>query len=408
MNSEYVLRRLFISVLLLSILAACGDKKPAAAAGAGTPPPSSVSVITVEPEQVAVITELPGRIEASRLAEVRARIAGIVQKRVFTEGSEVHAGELLYKIDPAPMQAAANSAEAVLARAEANLAQATTKLARYRALVDSNAISKQEFDDQQNLQKLAAADVASARAALDVARLNLSYATVTAPISGRIGRALVTEGAMVGLVDPTNLALIQQIDSVYVTLVQSSVEMRRLQQALAQSSGGKVKAKLTLVMEDGKVYNQPGRLLFSDVTVDPSSGSVNLRAEFPNPQRTLLPGMYVRVRLEQGVRPGTITVPQQAVMRTADGAAVMTVTPEGKVAPRPVKTDGTYGNNWIISEGLKQGDSVIVEGLQKAKPGATVKPQPWQAAEAASASPAAAPAAAPVAAPASPAAQQKN
>ena len=402
MNSEYVVRRLFISALLLSMLAACGDKKPAAAAGAGAPPPSSVSVITVEPEQVAVITELPGRIEASRIAEVRARIAGIVQKRVFTEGSEVHAGELLYKIDPAPLQAAANSAEAALARADANLSQATTKLARYRALVDSNAISKQEFDDQLNLQKLAAADVASARAALDMARLNLSYATVTAPISGRIGRALVTEGAMVGLVDPTSLALIQQIDSIYVTLVQSSVEMRRLQQAMAQSNGGKVKAKLTLVMEDGKVFNQPGRLLFSDVTVDPSSGSVNLRAEFPNPQRTLLPGMYVRVRLEQGVRPGTITVPQQAVMRTADGAAVMTVTAEGKVAPRPVKTDGTYGNNWIISEGLKQGDSVIVEGLQKAKPGATVKPQPWQPAEAASASPAA------PTAPASPAAQQKN
>jgi membrane fusion protein (multidrug efflux system) len=399
MNSEYLVRRLFISGLLLSLLAACSDKKPAAP-GAGAPPPSSVSVITVEPEQVAIITDLPGRIEASRIAEVRARIAGIVQKRIFTEGSEVHAGELLYKIDPAPLQAAANSAEAVLARADANLGQATTKLTRYRALVDSNAISKQEFDDQQNLQKLAAADVASARAALDVARLNLSYATVTAPISGRIGRAQVTEGAMVGLVDPTSLAVIQQIDSIYVTLVQSSVEMRRLQQAIAQSTGSKVKAKLTLVMEDGKVYNQPGHLLFSDVTVDPSSGSVNLRAEFPNPQRTLLPGMYVRVRLEQGVRPGTITVPQQAVVRSADGAAVMTVTSEGKVAARPVKTDGTYGNNWIISEGLKQGDTVIVEGLQKVKPGASVKAQAWQPADATS------PAA--PAAPASPAAQQKN
>lgn len=405
MNPEYVVRRLFISGLMLSLLAACGEKKPAAGPGAGAPPPSAVSVITVEPEQVAIITELPGRIEATRIAEVRARIAGIVQKRVFTEGSEVRAGELLYKIDPAPLQAAANSSEATLARAEANLGQATTKLARYRALVDSNAISKQEFDDQQNLQKIAAADVASARAALDIARLNLSYATVTAPISGRIGRALVTEGALVGQGDATNLAVIQQIDSIYVTLVQSSVEMRRLQQVMAQSNNGKVKAKLTLVTEDGKAYNQPGRLLFSDVTVDPSSGSVNLRAEFANPQRTLLPGMYVRVRLEQGVRAGTITVPQQAVMRTADGAAVMTVTAENKVAPRPVKTDGTYGANWIISEGLKQGDNVIVEGLQKAKPGATVKPLPWQPAEAAGAAPSAAPAAA-AAAPA--AAQQKN
>lgn len=385
MNSEYLVRRLFISGLVLTLLAACGEKKAAPGAGAGAPPPAMVSVITVEPEQVAIITELPGRIEATRIAEVRARIAGIVQKRVFTEGSEVRAGELLYKIDPAPLQAAVNSAEAALARADANLGQATTKLTRYRGLVDSNAISKQEFDDQQNLQKLAAADVASARASLDIARLNLSYATVTAPISGRIGRALVTEGALVGQGDATNLAVIQQIDSIYVTLVQSSVEMRRLQQIIAQSNAGKVKAKLTLVTEDGKAYNQPGRLLFSDVSVDPSTGSVSLRAEFSNPQRSLLPGMYVRVRLEQGVRAGTITVPQQAVMRTADGAAVMTVTAEGKVAPRPVKTDGTYGNSWIISEGLKQGDSVIVEGLQKAKPGATVKPLPWQPAEAAAA-----------------------
>lgn len=385
MNSEYLVRRLFISGLVLTLLAACGEKKAAPGAGAGAPPPAMVSVITIEPEQVAIITELPGRIEATRIAEVRARIAGIVQKRVFTEGSEVRAGELLYKIDPAPLQAAVNSAEAALARADANLGQATTKLTRYRGLVDSNAISKQEFDDQQNLQKLAAADVASARASLDIARLNLSYATVTAPISGLIGRALVTEGALVGQGDATNLAVIQQIDSIYVTLVQSSVEMRRLQQIIAQSNAGKVKAKLTLVTEDGKAYNQPGRLLFSDVSVDPSTGSVSLRAEFSNPQRSLLPGMYVRVRLEQGVRAGTITVPQQAVMRTADGAAVMTVTAEGKVAPRPVKTDGAYGNSWIISEGLKQGDSVIVEGLQKAKPGATVKPLPWQPAEAAAA-----------------------
>ena len=183
---------------------------------------------------------------------------------------------------------------------------------------------------------------------------------------------------MVGQGDATNLALIQQLNPMFVTLTQSSVEMRRLQQTLSQSNNSKVKVKLTLGMEDGTPYDQQGHLLFSDVTVDQSSGSVSLRAQFPNPKNILLPGTYVRVRLEQGVRPGTITVPQQAVMRTPDGSIVMTVNAEGKVTPRPVKTDGAYGTNWIVSQGLKQGDVIIVEGLQKAKPGATVKPSPWQ------------------------------
>ena len=379
MTSQYPSRSFLLSAVLLSLLiAGCGDKKPAGPPGGGAPPPPSVSVITIAPEQVAMISELPGRLEATRIAEVRARVPGIVQKRNFTEGSEVRAGQVLYQIDPAPFMASRASAEAVLARAEANLGQANAKLSRYRGLVESNAISKQEFDDLLSGQKLAAADVAAARATLDIARLNLSYATVTAPISGRIGRALVTEGALVGQGDATNLAVIQQIDSIFVSLTQSSVEMRRLQQMMSSSSGGKAKAQLTLVMEDGKVYNQPGQLLFSDVTVDPSSGSVTLRAQFPNPQRTLLPGMYVRVRLEQGVRPGTITVPQQSVMRTLDGSVVMTVDAAGKVTPRPVKTDGAYGTNWIISEGLQAGDVVIVEGLQKSKPGSTVKPSPWE------------------------------
>lgn len=378
MNSRYKASGLFISILLMSLLTACGDKKPAQPAAGGAPPPASVAVLTIEPEQLPMVTELPGRLEATRIAEVRARVAGIVQKRVFNEGSDVSAGQVLYRIDPAPFQAAYNSSEALLARAEANLGLANTKLNRYRGLVESNAISKQEFDDLQSAQKLAAADVTSASAALDVARLNLSYATVTAPISGRIGRALVTEGALVGQGDATNLALIQQLNPMFVTLTQSSVEMRRLQQTLSQSNNNKVKAKLTLVMEDGTPYDQQGQLLFSDVTVDQSSGSVSLRAQFPNPKNILLPGTYVRVRLEQGVRPGTITVPQQAVMRTPDGSIVMTVNAEGKVTPRPVKTDGAYGANWIVSQGLKQGDMIIVEGLQKAKPGATVKASPWQ------------------------------
>ncbi|MEK0427536.1 MAG: hypothetical protein RL001_63 [Pseudomonadota bacterium] len=379
MNFLSTARLLLVPTVIVSLLAACGDKKPAAPGpGAGAPPPANVATISIAPEQVANVTELPGRIDAIRNAEVRARVGGIVQKRVFNEGSEVRVGATLYQIDPAPFQAAVSNAEATLARAEANLGQANTRLNRYRSLVDTNAISKQEFDDAQSAQKLAAADVAAAKASLDTAKLNLSYSTITAPITGRIGRTLVTEGALVTANDPTALAIIQQLDPIYVTLTQSSVEMAQLREKVSQSGHGGVKTKLTLVTEDGKPYPHAGQLLFSEATVDPSSSSVILRAQFPNRERTLLPGMYVRVRLEQGVRPNTITVPQQAVMRTADGSMVMTVDAEGKVAPRPVKTGGAYGTSWIVTSGLKEGDQVIVEGLQKAKPGATVKPSPWQ------------------------------
>ena len=397
MNFLSTARLLLVPTVIVSLLAACGDKKPAAPGpGAGAPPPANVATISIAPEQVANVTELPGRIDAIRNAEVRARVGGIVQKRVFNEGSEVRVGATLYQIDPAPFQAAVSNAEATLARAEANLGQANTRLNRYRSLVDTNAISKQEFDDAQSAQKLAAADVAAAKASLDTAKLNLSYSTITAPITGRIGRTLVTEGALVTANDPTALAIIQQLDPIYVTLTQSSVEMAQLREKVSQSGHGGVKTKLTLVTEDGKPYPHTGQLLFSEATVDPSSSSVILRAQFPNRERTLLPGMYVRVRLEQGVRPNTITVPQQAVMRTADGSMVMTVDAEGKVAPRPVKTGGAYGTSWIVTSGLKEGDQVIVEGLQKAKPGATVKPSPWQpgGAPAGAAPAAAAPAAA--------------
>lgn len=388
-------RKFLIPGMLLALVG-CGKKEDPAAANAAPPPPM-VSVITVAPEQVANISELPGRVEAVRTAEVRARVGGIVQRRYFNEGGAVQAGQPLYLIDPAPYKAAQASAEAVLARAEANLGLATTKVNRYQGLVETNAISKQEFDDLVSAQKLAAADVAAARASLDTAKLNVSYATITAPISGRIGRTLITEGALVTANDPNPLAVIQQLDPIYVTLQQSSVEMARLREIMAQSGHNGVKAKLTLVTEDGRVYPSPGQLLFSEAVVDPQSSSVILRAQFPNAQRTLLPGMYVRVRVEQGVRPGTLTVPQQAVMRTLDGSIVMTVDAEGKVAPRPVKTDGAYGSNWIVSNGLKAGDTVIVEGLQKVKPGAPVKALPWTPAGAPSAQP---PAAAAPAAPA--------
>ena len=392
MNNKTLSGRLIIPGLLLTLLSACGDKKEAPKAGpGGAPPPMMVSVVTVAPENISNVTELPGRVEATRTAEVRARVGGIIYKRVFTEGADVRAGQVLFEIDPAPFQAAYNSAkataaqaEAGLVRAEANLSQANTKLNRYRGLVDSNAISKQEFDDLQSAQKLAAADVAAAsaavgtaRAAVETSRLNLSYATVTAPISGRIGRALITEGALVTANDQQSMAVIQQLDPIYVTLTQSSVETRRLKEIVSQSGKGGSRARLTLVTEDGRPYDYPGQLLFSEAVVDPASSSIILRAQFPNPHRALLPGTYVRVRLEQGTRAGAITVPQQAVMRTADGSIVMTVDGNGTVTPRPVKTDGAYGTKWIVSSGLNHGDQVIVEGLQKAKPGATVKPTPW-------------------------------
>ncbi len=366
--------------MLLS-LSGCGEKNAAAQApGSGMPPPE-VSIVTIAPERVVMTTELPGRLEATRIAQVRARVPGIVLQRVFREGSEVKAGEVLFRIDPASFQATFNSTRAAVAKAEANLAQANLKLQRYKPLADTHAISKQEYDDALTAQKQAAADLAAAKAAQESARLNLGYATVTAPISGRIGRAQVTEGALVGQGEATPLASIQQLDPMYVNLTQSSAELLQLQRAMASGrvkSVGKDKARVTLVTEDDRPYPHAGKLLFSDVTVDESTGAVTLRAEFPNPERLLLPGMYVRARLEQAVSENAIMVPQQAVQRASSGASVLLVGQDNKVVSQSVKVDSAHGNAWIISDGLKAGDRVIVEGIQKVKPDAIVKPVPWK------------------------------
>ncbi len=385
MNSIRHVPRIAAAVWMSTLLAGCGDKIANAQAPGGGMPPPEVAVVTVAPQRVVMSTELPGRLEATRIAQVRARVPGIVLKRVFREGSDVKAGELLFRIDPAPYQATYNSTVAAVAKAEANVAQADLKVQRYKPLVETNAISKQEYDDALTAQKQVAADLASARAAQQTAKLNLGYATVNAPISGRIGRAQVTEGALVGQGEATPLATIQQLDPIYVNLTQSSSELLQLRRALAsgQLKGvGKEQAKVTLVWEDGRPYPHAGKLLFSDVAVDESSGAVTLRAEFPNPDRMLLPGMYVRAKLEQAVSENAITVPQQAVQRDPSGALVMLVSTDGKVSPQPVKADTTQGDSWIVSEGLKTGDRVIVEGLQKVKPGATVKPMPWKSAAA--------------------------
>ena len=353
-------------------------------------PAPEVGIVTIAPERVAITSELPGRLEASRTAQVRARVPGIVLKRVFREGSDVKAGDVLFRIDGAPFEAAYTNSRAVLAKAEANLAQANLKALRYKPLMETSAISKQEYDDALTAQKQAAADVAATKAASETARLNLGYATITAPISGRIGRAQVTEGALVGQGEATLLAIIQQLDPVYVNLSQSSTDLLRLQQAMTSGqlqSAGKGSAKVTLVTEDGHAYPQAGKLLFSDLSVDESTGAVMLRAEFPNADRLLLPGMYARARLEQAVNEQAITVPQQAVLRTPDGASVLVVGADGKVAAQPIKTGAAQADKWIVSQGLKAGDRVIVEGLQKAKPGAIVKPMPWKGTAPAAAQP---------------------
>jgi len=375
----FFLRKL-LTIALFTALTGCGEK-PASAPSTGGMPPPEVGVVTISPERIAITTELPGRLDATRIAQVRARVPGIIQKRVFREGSEVKAGAVLFNIDPAPFEANLRTAQAALAKAEANLAQATLKAQRYKPLIETNAISKQEYDDVITAQKQTTADVASAKASMETARLNLSYATVTAPIAGRIGRAQVTEGALVGQGEATPLAVIQQLDPIYVNLTQSGVELLRLQQSIANGklkSAGKDFAKVTLLTEDGSIYPLTGNLLYSDVSVDESTGSISMRAEFSNPDHVLLPGMYVRARLDQAIDEQAITVPQQAVQRSPDGAAVLVVGTDGKVATQSVITGAARDGKWVISQGLKAGDRVIVEGLQKAKPGTVVKPMPWK------------------------------
>lgn len=379
MSSVSRFTRLTLIVAVLAAFAGCGQKQNAQPGAAM--PPGEVSVVTIAPARITVTNELPGRLEAIRIAEVRARVAGIILKRNFREGSEVKAGDVLYHIDPATFKATYDSAQATLAKSQATLVQATLKEQRYKPLVEVNAVSRQEYDDAVAAQKQAEADVVASQAAVQTARLNLGYATVTSPISGRIGRALVTEGALVGQGEATQLAVVQQLDPIYVNLTQSSTDLLKLQQAMASGqlkTIGKDKARVSLVTEDGRPYPLPGKLLFSDVSVDATTGSVTLRATFPNPDRALLPGMYVRARLEQAVDEQAIVIPQQAVMRDQNGASVFVVGADDKVVARPVKTGAAQGNDWVITDGLKNGDRVIVEGLQKAKPGAPVKPVPWQ------------------------------
>ena len=389
------------------LLSACGggDKPPGAAGapGGAAPPPAQVGVVTVQPGDMDLVTELPGRLEASRVAQVRARATGIVQQRLFTEGSAVKVGQPLFRIDAAPYEAVLASARAQQAKAEVQVAQTQAQWARLRPLVADKAVSEQEATNAELAVKQAEADLALAKAAVQTASINRGYADVTAPIAGRVGRANVTEGALVAQTDATPMAVVQQIDPLYINFTQSASEALALARAVESGQlkrSGAQAAAVKVVLEDGTEHPQPGKLLFSDLTVDPTSGQVTLRAEVPNPGGRLLPGLYVRVRLVQAQASDAIALPQQAVTRSPKGDSVMVVDSEGKVSPRPVKLGGQQGGRWVVLDGLKAGEQVMVDGFQKLRGDAPVKAVPWQApgtAPKAAAPGAAAPAPAPAA-----------
>ena len=359
------------SLLLLFLLIACGEEAPPPA-----PPPPEVQVVTIELQPIENTLEMPGRLEAVRTAEVRARVDGIVQRRLYQEGTDVREGQPLFAIDPRELRARLSSAQASLARAEATAANAARDVQRYQGLVAKQAISQQEYDSAEARLRTAQADVEQAKAQVEAVRLSLSYTTVTAPISGRAGRAHVTEGALVSAGAATLLTNIEQVDPIYVNFSQSSSNVLQLRKEIASGSlempaSGRVAARI--ILEDGSVYPHPGQLNFVDLRLDEATGTAALRAEFPNPDRSLLPGQFVRVRVEAGVRAGGISVPQRAVSVTPQGARVMVVGPDDVATSRDVVLGELQGSSWMIREGLTPGDRVIVDGLQKVRPGSPVR-----------------------------------
>lgn len=366
------------TLLLLAAALPAGCEQKTAAPGAGSAP--EVVVETIQAQTLPVTMELPGRIEPVRLAQVRAQASGVVLAREFVQGAKVKAGQVLYRIEPAPYQAALDSAKASVAQAQASFKQNQELAERYQPLVAINAVSKQAYDNAVAAAAQAQASLAAAKAAQAAAQINLGYCTVSAPISGRIGLALVTEGALVSAAAATEMAVIQQMDPIDFDFTQSSAEALKLRQ---QVEAGQLKrlptgeAKVILTLPDGTAYAQPGKLLVTDITVDPSSGMITLQAEFPNPQDWLLPGMFVVGRVEQVVAPQAVVVPQPAVTIGPGGAAsVMLVTPANEAQSQPVKLGPAMGTNWVIQAGLKPGQRVIVEGLQKVRPGAKINPKP--------------------------------
>ncbi|WP_434379653.1 efflux RND transporter periplasmic adaptor subunit [Melittangium boletus] len=368
----------FALVVLLGLLA-CGKKE--AAAPASAPPPTEVGVVTVQPTRVPVREELPGRIAPTRIAEVHPRVSGIIVRRAFEQGGTVKAGDVLFKLDSALFEVERDSARAVLAKAEASAEEARQQAERGENLIGNGVITQEQFDALRAARLRATADVAAARAAVRRAEINLDYTTIRAPIGGRIGRALVTEGALVNVGGPTALAVIQQLDPIYADFTQPVGDLARLRQALKAgriTGVGEAPADIRLLLDDGTLYAQPGKLLFSDVSVDPSSGQVTLRGEFPNPDQELLPGMYVRGSIAQGIQDGALLVPPQAIQRdTADQAHVLVVRADGTTERRPVRLGRTAQEQVVLLDGVKPGERIIVEGFQKIAPGAPVTPVAW-------------------------------
>lgn len=362
------------------MLAACGQGSGDAQHGGGPGGAPEVSVITLAPQTVTLTSELSGRTTAFLLADVRPQVSGIVKARLFTEGGDVKAGQTLYQIDPAPYEAALASARATLAKAEANVQTLKLKAGRYDELAGIDAVSKQDRDDTQASLKQAIADVEAGKAAVRTAQINLDYTRVSAPISGRIGRSAVTPGALLTANQETSLATVQQLDPIYVDVTQTSAELLQLRDELAAGTLQGVKngqAKVKLLLENGSTYPLEGMLQFSEVSVDQGTGSVTLRAVFPNPQRRLLPGMYVRAVVDRGTSSKAILAPQAAVSRDAKGhATAMVVDNSGKVQARALTTSRMVGDNWLVTGGLAAGDKLVVDGLQSIQPGATVKPVP--------------------------------
>ncbi|MBP8065041.1 MAG: efflux RND transporter periplasmic adaptor subunit [Aeromonadaceae bacterium] len=375
MHKKILTRTLPLTLLAASLLTACGQEQPG---GPGAMPPAAVDVVTLKSAPLQLTTELTGRTAARRIAEVRPQVSGIILKRYFTEGSDVKAGQLLYQIDPATYEAALASADAALAKAQATEQSARLKAQRYAELVKAKAISTQDNDDAQASWKQAVAEIAAAKATLKSAKINLDYTRVTAPISGRIGKSSVTEGALVTAQQANNLTTIQQLDPLYVDVTQSTTELLRLKRQLAAGTLATAKsgsAKVQFQLEDGSAYPHAGQLQFSDVTVDESTGMVTLRALVPNPDKLLLPGMFMRATLQQGERPDGLLVPQAAVARTPrGGATVLIVDNQNKVEQRDIQISQSQNGNWVVESGLKAGERVIVAGLQKVGAGAQVTP----------------------------------
>jgi membrane fusion protein (multidrug efflux system) len=350
-------------------------------------PPPEVAVVVIEPQRVELTTELPGRTSAYRVAEIRPQVNGIVQKRMFQEGADVKAGQLLYQIDPAPFQVALESARASLAKAQANLPTLRLKAERYRELLAENAVSRQDYDDAAASLEQSRAEVEYWKAAVEAARINLGYTRVTAPISGRIGRSSITDGALVTAYQPAQLAVIQQLDPIYVDVTQSSAELLRLRRGIESgrlSADGETSRKVRLILEDGSAYPQEGTLQFRDITVEPATGSFTVRIVVPNPRHLLLPGMFLRAVVQEGVMEQAILAPQQGVARTPKGEPVAWVVDgAGKVQQRPLALSRTLGASWLVASGLAAGDRVIVEGMLNVRPGAAVKAVPFVAPKAA-------------------------